>query len=70
MFGAKKKKDEAFQKVKKGAGKGKLAAKIIVIAVVILVLVSESYYSIQEEEQAVVCTFCYPLDLTSPGLHF
>ena len=40
MFGAKKKKDEAFQKVKKGAGKGKFAAKIIVIAVVILVLVS------------------------------
>lgn len=70
MFGAKKKKDEAFQKVKKGAGKGKLAAKIIVIAVVILVLVSESYYSIQEEEQAVVCTFGSPKAVTTPGLHF
>lgn len=70
MFGAKKKKDEAFQKVKKGAGKGKLAAKIIIIAVVILVLVSESYYSIQEEEQAVVCTFGSPKAVTTPGLHF
>ncbi len=70
MFNAKKKKDETFQKVKKGIGKGKLTVKIIVIVVVALLLVSESYYSIQEEEQAVVCTFGSPKAVTTPGLHF
>lgn len=70
MFNAKKKKDEVFQKVKKGKGKGKFTAKIIVIAVVMLLLVGESYYSIQEEEQAVVCTFGSPKAVTTPGLHF
>lgn len=70
MFNAKKKKDETFQKVKKGIGKGKLTAKIIIIVVVALLLVSESYYSIQEEEQAVVCTFGSPKAVTTPGLHF
>ena len=37
---------------------------------ILLVLVCESYYSIQEEEQAVVCTFGSPKAVTAPGLHF
>ncbi|MCH5260108.1 MAG: FtsH protease activity modulator HflK, partial [Lachnospiraceae bacterium] len=54
--------------VKKGNG-----TKILTIAVVLIVLailVSESYYSIKEEEQAVVCTFGSPKAVTTPGLHF
>lgn len=44
--------------------------KIILIAVVLLFLVGNSYYTIQEEEQAVVCTFGSPQAVTTPGLHF
>ena len=44
--------------------------KIAVIIVVILILASGSFYSIREEEQAVVCTFGSPQAVTTPGLHF
>lgn len=51
-------------------GKGAAAVRIIVIVILLLVLVSGSYYSIQEEEQAVVCTFGSPKAVATPGLHF
>lgn len=51
-------------------GKGAAAVKIIVVVILLLVLVSGSYYSIQEEEQAVVCTFGSPKAVSTPGLHF
>lgn len=71
MFGTKKTVNNPFNNmnnVKKGNG-----TKILTIAVVLIVLailVSESYYSIKEEEQAVVCTFGSPKAVTTPGLHF
>lgn len=52
--------------VKKGIG----VVKILVVVILLAVLVSGSYYSIQEEEQAVVCTFGSPKAVTTPGLHF
>ncbi len=71
MFGKKKDTKEPLHKFNKAnMGKGKLAAKIIVAIAVLVVLVSGSYYSIQEEEQAVVCTFGAPKAVTTPGLHF
>lgn len=51
-------------------GKGMTAAKIVLVLAVLAVLVGNSYYSIQEEEQAVVCTFGSPKAVTTPGLHF
>ena len=71
MFGARKNTNETQNNmVRRNTGKGKTVAKIIVTIVILLVLVSESYYSIQEEEQAVVCTFGSPKAVTTPGLHF
>lgn len=52
------------------SGKGSKAAKIVIALMVLAVLVANSYYSIQEEEQAVVCTFGSPKAVTTPGLHF
>lgn len=69
MFGWKKKNpQETIQKVKNG--KTARAGKIVAVVFVLLILVSNSYYSIQEEEQAVVCTFGSPKAVTTPGLHF
>ncbi|MBD5516039.1 MAG: FtsH protease activity modulator HflK [Lachnospiraceae bacterium] len=68
MFGARKNTNDTLNRV--NSGKGKNIAKIAVVIVILLVLVSESYYSIQEEEQAVVCTFGSPKAVTTPGLHF
>ncbi len=45
-------------------------AKWIVLAIVVLILVSGSFYTIAEEEQAVVCTFGQAKAVTEPGLHF
>ena len=56
--------------VKIPSGKGAKAAKIVIVLVVLAVLAGNSYYSIQEEEQAVVCTFGSPKAVTTPGLHF
>lgn len=51
-------------------GKGAAAVKIVIVVILLLVLISGSYYSIQEEEQAVVCTFGSPKAVATPGLHF
>lgn len=65
MFGKKKE-----GKVTIPSGKGARTVKIVIILMVLAVLVGNSYYSIQEEEQAVVCTFGSPKAVTTPGLHF
>lgn len=65
MFGKKQ-----AGKVNLPGGNGMKAVKIAVIIILLAVLVSGSYYSIQEEEQAVVCTFGSPKAVTTPGLHF
>lgn len=65
MFG--KKKEQNFGVPK---GKSLTAAKIVLVLVIFAVLAGNSYYSIQEEEQAVVCTFGSPKAVTTPGLHF
>lgn len=71
MFGAKKNTNDMFGNMNKvNKGKARSIAMIAVIIVILMVLVSESYYSIQEEEQAVVCTFGSPKAVTTPGLHF
>ncbi len=51
----------------KKAGK---TAGFVIAAVVVLVILSGSFYTIQEEEQAVVCTFGVPKAVTQSGLHF
>lgn len=65
MFGREKK-----QKIGIPKGRGAAAAKLVLALAVLAVLVGNSYYSIQEEEQAVVCTFGSPKAVTTPGLHF
>ncbi len=45
-------------------------ARAAVIVVILLLLAGESFYTIKEEEQAVVCTFGSPRAVTTPGLHF
>ena len=44
--------------------------KIVIAVLVLCLLATNSYYTIQEEEQAVVCTFGAPQAVTTPGLHF
>ena len=65
---------EQPQKQKRGKGTGlkhmKRAGIGIVIALLALFLASSCWYTIQEEEQAVVCTFGTPKAVTEPGLHF
>ncbi len=51
----------------KKAGK---AAGFVIAAIVVLIILSGSFYTIQEEEQAVVCTFGVPKAVTQSGLHF
>lgn len=71
MFGAKKTMNNPLNSMKNGSkGKSSKIIKIAVVLVILLVLAGESYYSIQEEEQAVVCTFGSPSAVTTPGLHF
>lgn len=65
MFG-KNRKNNLNIPMKKGVG----VVKILVVVILLAMLVSGSYYSIQEEEQAVVCTFGSPKAVTTPGLHF
>ena len=48
----------------------KKAAIGLVIALLAVFLASSCWYTIQEEEQAVVCTFGTPKAVTEPGLHF
>ncbi len=54
------------ESLKRGFG----VVRIVLLLIVLLFLVSGSFYSIQEEEQAVVCTFGSPRAVTTPGLHF
>lgn len=51
---------------------GKVLKVIGIVAAVIfaLVLIGNSVYTIQEEEQAVVCTFGVAKAVTEPGIHF
>ena len=65
MFG-KNRQNNLNVPMKKGFG----VVKILVVVILLAILVSGSYYSIQEEEQAVVCTFGSPKAVTTPGLHF
>lgn len=51
-------------------GKTKFAVILTIVVVIALIAVRGSYYTIQEEEQAVVCTFGAPKAVTTPGLHF
>lgn len=64
------------QRQGKGRGKGpgikgfRKAFSGVLLAIVIVFLGSSCWYTIQEEEQAVVCTFGTPKAVTEPGLHF
>ena len=44
-------------------------ALIVIAVIAVFILVNESFYSIQEEEQAVVCTLGVPHAVTTSGLH-
>ncbi|MCM1174018.1 MAG: FtsH protease activity modulator HflK [Blautia sp.] len=50
--------------------KASVAGKAFLVIAVLLILAVNSYYTIQEEEQAVVCTLGSPKAVTMPGLHF
>lgn len=67
MFGSNQPKPE---KNNVNAGSVKAVIKLVLAVIIIAVLASGSYYTIQEEEQAVVCTFGSPRAVTTPGLHF
>ncbi len=47
-----------------------LGAGLAVLAVIAVFFFSNCWYSINEEEQAVVCTLGKPTAVTEPGLHF
>ena len=77
MFSTKKNGNNPFQNVNNvnnvnNVKKGNVAKilKIAAVLIILAVLVGESYYTIKEEEQAVVCTFGSPKAVTTPGLHF
>lgn len=44
--------------------------KIAAVIILILVIANSAWYSVEEEEQAVVCTFGQARAITQPGLHF
>lgn len=48
----------------------KFVSTILVIAVAAFVIATQSVYSINEQEQAVVTTFGTPTTVSQPGLHF
>ncbi len=56
-------------KVKMPEGSKKFIG-VAILVIVIGIIASGSFYSIREEEQAVVCTFGSPQAVTTPGLHF
>lgn len=64
------KENEAEKKPKEKKERGFLYLKIVILGILVILLVNSSYYTIQEEEQAVVCTFGEPKAVTTPGLHF
>ncbi len=65
------KKQKRERKKKDGsAGKVFKIIGFVVLALVVVWLFFSSFYTIQEEEQAVVCTFGMPKTVAEPGLHF
>lgn len=70
MFTGKNVKPEGTGKNPVNKKKASMAVKLIFAAVILAALAGNSYYAIQEEEQAVVCTFGSPTAVTTPGLHF
>jgi len=72
MFGWKSKIPKQRQDIPVGeAAKGiKTALTTFVIVVLAVLFIGNSFYTIREEEQAVVCTFGSPKAVTTPGLHF
>lgn len=71
MFGKSKDKGEETNKKKKDKGGKALGyVKIVFSVLIVLIVINSSYYTIQEEEQAVVCTLGEPKAVTTPGLHF
>lgn len=68
MFGAKKKPNDTPKN--ENSGKVYMITRIVLAVIVLAVLINASYYTIKEEEQAVVCTFGSPKAVTAPGLHF
>lgn len=62
---------EAVQgRQKKNLKKIKHISTIVVLAALALMIVNSCWFTIQEEQQAVVCTFGQPKAVTEPGLHF
>ena len=55
---------------KKMVGKTGKTLKIVIGIVILLLLITSSFYTIREEEQAVLCTLGKPKAVTKPGLHF
>ena len=55
--------DQTSKTVLKGIG-------IVAAAIIVLTLVFGSFYTIKEQEQAVVTTFGVPNTVSEPGLHF
>ena len=71
MFGKSKDKgEETYKKKKDKGGKALGYVKIVFAVLIVLIVINSSYYTIQEEEQAVVCTLGEPKAVTTPGLHF
>jgi len=58
------------KKVKPSASKVLKIVGIVVAIILVFIVISESAYTIQEEEQAVVCTFGVAKAVTEPGIHF
>ncbi|MBO4901356.1 MAG: FtsH protease activity modulator HflK [Lachnospiraceae bacterium] len=52
------------------AGKALKIIGAVAAVLFILILIGNSFYTIQEEEQAVVCTFGVAKAVTEPGIHF
>ncbi len=51
-------------------GKTKQVLKIVIFVAIAGLLAGGSWYTVKEEEQAVVCTLGKPRAVTEPGLHF
>lgn len=70
MFGSRVRNVENTEKAPINRRKVSTTVKIVIAVLVLFLLAANSYYTIQEEEQAVVCTFGEPQAVTTPGLHF
>ncbi|MCM1252586.1 MAG: FtsH protease activity modulator HflK [Clostridium sp.] len=70
MFGSNAGNTQRAEKPPINRRKTAAAVKIVIAVFILAVLAGNSYYTIQEEEQAVVCTFGAPQAVTTPGLHF